>query len=107
MRTTREAPGDAARERETDDRPVVCMRGVHKAFGTKEILRGLDLEVQAGRTLAIMGGSGTGKSVALRHVIGLMEPDAGTTWRPWVPRASRSCASAWATCSRRAPWWDG
>ncbi len=58
--------------------PVVRMRGVHKAFGERRILCGLDLELPPGRTLAIMGGSGTGKSVALRHVIGLMQPDAGT-----------------------------
>lgn len=78
MRTPSEASRGASPEQEAGDQPVVRMRGVHKAFGAKEILRGLDLEVGHGRTLAIMGGSGTGKSVALRHVIGLMEPDAGT-----------------------------
>lgn len=58
--------------------PVVRLSGVHKSFGSKHILRGVDLELAPGRCLGIMGGSGTGKSVTLRHVIGLMQPDAGT-----------------------------
>lgn len=50
---------------------------VHKSFGTQHVLRGVSLEVRRGRCLGIMGGSGTGKSVLLRHVIGLMKPDQG------------------------------
>jgi phospholipid/cholesterol/gamma-HCH transport system ATP-binding protein len=58
--------------------PVVRIKDLHKSFGDLHVLTGLNLEVHAGECLGIMGGSGTGKSVALRHVIGLMEPDSGT-----------------------------
>ncbi|HET7434093.1 MAG TPA: ABC transporter ATP-binding protein [Thermoanaerobaculia bacterium] len=50
---------------------------VHKAYGTKHVLRGADLEVFRGEVLVILGGSGTGKSVTLRHMLGLEAPDAG------------------------------
>lgn len=50
---------------------------VFKAFGSREVLAGLNLEVQRGETFCIMGPSGCGKSVTLRHVIGLMQPDKG------------------------------
>ncbi|TDJ69247.1 MAG: ATP-binding cassette domain-containing protein [Planctomycetota bacterium] len=56
---------------------LIRFRDVHKSFGDQEILCGLDLEVRRGKTLGIMGGSGTGKSVTLRHVIGLLQPDSG------------------------------
>ena len=58
--------------------PVVRIKDLHKSFGDLHVLTGLNLEVRPGECLGIMGGSGTGKSVALRHVIGLMEPDSGT-----------------------------
>lgn len=51
---------------------------VHKSFGKQAVLRGVNFELARGRTLGIMGGSGTGKSVTLRHVIGLLKPDSGT-----------------------------
>tara|TARA_R110002126_G_scaffold194901_3_gene342887 strand:+ start:357 stop:1133 length:777 start_codon:yes stop_codon:yes gene_type:complete len=56
---------------------VVRMRDVHKSFSGVSILAGLSFELERGKCLGIMGGSGTGKSVALRHVIGLMKPDSG------------------------------
>ena len=56
---------------------MIAFRELHKAFGPKQVLRGLSVEVQDGETLVIVGGSGTGKSVALKHVVGLLEPDAG------------------------------
>jgi len=59
------------------DDVVVRVTDVHKAFGRHEVLRGVSFEVRRGRCLGIMGGSGTGKSVLLRHVIGLMQPDRG------------------------------
>jgi len=52
-------------------------RGVRKAFGKNEVLKGVDLEVFKGETLVILGGSGTGKSVLLKLTIGLMQADAG------------------------------
>ncbi len=59
------------------ERAAVRMRDIHKAFGTNEVLRGLSLEVRRGETFTLLGGSGSGKSVCLRHIIGLMEPDRG------------------------------
>ena len=53
------------------------MRGVEKAFGSNRVLRGVDLSLRKGESLVIIGGSGTGKSVTLKCVIGLVEPDAG------------------------------
>ena len=51
-----------------------------KTIGTQEILRGVDLDVAHGEALAIIGRSGGGKSVLLKHLVGLMEPDAGEIW---------------------------
>lgn len=50
---------------------------VHKAFGSLQVLRGVDLLVEEGETLALLGPSGTGKSVLLKHAIGLLKPDQG------------------------------
>jgi len=54
--------------------------GVHKAFGSNRVLRGLDLEVRRGQTVVVLGGSGSGKSVLLRQTIGLQRPDRGEVW---------------------------
>ena len=60
------------------DRPtVISIRGLRKAFGALEILRGVDLDVHAGENIAVLGRSGTGKSVLIKIVIGLLKPDAG------------------------------
>ena len=59
---------------------MVRYRGVHKAFGTKQVLNGLDLDVHKGETFAIMGPSGCGKSVTLRHVIGPLECQSAQSW---------------------------
>jgi phospholipid/cholesterol/gamma-HCH transport system ATP-binding protein len=56
---------------------VVRFDNVHKSFGAQKVLDGLSFEVERGRTLAVMGPSGTGKSVVLRHVIGLLTCDSG------------------------------
>ncbi|HZF12344.1 MAG TPA: ABC transporter ATP-binding protein [Thermoanaerobaculia bacterium] len=56
----------------------ISLRGLHKSFGPKVVLDGLDLDIQEGESMVIIGGSGTGKSVLLKHVIGLLKPDAGT-----------------------------
>ena len=58
--------------------PIIRMHEVHKSFGDQPILQGLSFEVQRGQCLGLMGGSGTGKSVTLRHLIGLIAPDHGT-----------------------------
>ncbi len=53
---------------------------VYKSFGRHHVLRGVDLEVRDGETLTIIGGSGTGKSVTLKVLIGLLKPDRGEVW---------------------------
>jgi phospholipid/cholesterol/gamma-HCH transport system ATP-binding protein len=63
--------------RDSPARPMIAMRGVRKSFGQNHVLRGVDLEVARGRSLVVIGGSGTGKSVTIKCVIGLIEPDAG------------------------------
>ncbi len=57
---------------------VISFRDVHKSFGDKRVLRGVHLEVHRGETLAILGGSGSGKTVTLKLVNGLLHPDSGT-----------------------------
>lgn len=57
--------------------PKISIRGLRKSFGSKEVLRGVDLDVEEGSSLVIIGGSGTGKSVLLKCVLGLIPPDAG------------------------------
>ena len=59
---------------------MIRWRDVWKSFGTKRIFEGLDLEVRKGETLTIIGGSGTGKSVMLKCLIGLLYPDRGHIW---------------------------
>ena len=61
----------------TAGRPLVEFRGLHKAFGDKEVLRGVELCVTRGETQVIMGSSGSGKSVLLSMLVGLLTPDAG------------------------------
>jgi phospholipid/cholesterol/gamma-HCH transport system ATP-binding protein len=61
-----------------DRQAIIEFEDVHKAFGSKVVLDGFDLTVYEGETFAIMGPSGVGKSVALRHVIGLLKQDSGT-----------------------------
>ena len=57
--------------------PILEWRGVTKRFGGKQVLDGLDLTVDAGRSLVVMGGSGQGKSVTLKLALGLLRADAG------------------------------
>jgi phospholipid/cholesterol/gamma-HCH transport system ATP-binding protein len=57
---------------------MIQLRGVKKRFGSQVVLDGVDFDVAEGETVALMGPSGTGKSVLLKHIIGLIKPDAGT-----------------------------
>jgi len=56
---------------------MIDLRGVHKSFGANQVLGGVDLSVAKGQSMVIIGGSGTGKSVLLKCVLGLVTPDAG------------------------------
>jgi len=57
---------------------MIQLKNVHKAFGPKRVLDGFTLDVPEGETMVIIGYSGTGKSVAIKHIVGLLEPDRGT-----------------------------
>jgi len=57
---------------------MIELRDVHKAFGSNKVLQGVNLRIEGGESMVIIGGSGTGKSVALKCVLGLLKPDAGT-----------------------------
>lgn len=56
---------------------MIRFADVRKAFGTKTVLDGFSLDIPEGRTTVLLGASGTGKSVALKHIVGLLEPDEG------------------------------
>jgi len=75
------APGEVVAEAETrasiKDAPAVELVGVYKTFGGKEVLRGVDLPIYPHRTTVIIGASGSGKSVIIKHIMGLFKPDRG------------------------------
>ena len=56
----------------------VAVKGLRKAFGQQAVLNGIDLSVAEGETVAVLGRSGTGKSVLLKLLVGLQSPDAGS-----------------------------
>ena len=58
-------------------KPILELRNLHKTFGDKQVLRGVDLTVAQGQSLVIIGGSGTGKSVTIKSALGLMTPEQG------------------------------
>jgi phospholipid/cholesterol/gamma-HCH transport system ATP-binding protein len=63
---------------QTSAGPAVVVAGLHKSYGEQKVLNGLNLKVGSGQTVAVLGRSGTGKSVLLRLIVGLQKPDAGT-----------------------------
>lgn len=76
----REVTGALIRRAETNGEVIVRFEDVWKSFGEKKIYEGVDLEVRRGEVLTIMGGSGTGKSVLLKLLVGLHRPDRGKIW---------------------------
>jgi len=60
-----------------DDRWQIQIRGLHKSFGSQQVLRGIDLDFERGKTNIVIGGSGQGKSVLMKHLMGLLQPDSG------------------------------
>ncbi len=61
-----------------DDRYQLVVSGIHKSFGEHHVLKGIDLLVERGKINVVIGGSGAGKSVLMKHLIGLIKPDRGT-----------------------------
>ncbi|VFR53250.1 ABC transporter ATP-binding protein USSDB6B [plant metagenome] len=66
------------RQDKAGDEPAISVRGLRNQFGTQVVHDNLDLDVRRGEILGVVGGSGTGKSVLLRSIVGLQEPAAGT-----------------------------
>jgi len=62
----------------SNDGPKIRVRGLKKAFGPKVVLDGLDLDVDVGESVVVIGGSGTGKSVLIKCILGIIEPDEGS-----------------------------
>ena len=61
----------------TSDAPFIRIRGLHASFGTQQVLKGVDLDINHGETVVLIGPSGEGKSVLLKHIIGLLSPARG------------------------------
>jgi phospholipid/cholesterol/gamma-HCH transport system ATP-binding protein len=59
---------------------MIRLDNIYKAFGDKQVLQGFSMEVHEGETVALIGYSGSGKSVAIKHIVGLLEPDSGTVF---------------------------
>jgi phospholipid/cholesterol/gamma-HCH transport system ATP-binding protein len=71
------AAGDASAK---DPRWQIRVRDLNKTFGPQHVLRGVDLDIERGKTNIIIGGSGQGKSVLMKHLMGLLKPDSGHIW---------------------------
>ena len=59
---------------------MIKLIDVHKSFGPKVVLQGFTLDISEGETMVVIGYSGGGKSVAIKHIVGLLEPDSGEVW---------------------------
>ena len=71
---------------------MIKVEGLRRSFGAQPVLRGIDLEVASGEIMVIIGRSGGGKSVLLKHLVGLLRPDAGRIFvdRTEITRLGRS-----------------
>ncbi len=68
----------ARREERADARWQIRVRGLQKSFGAQQVLRGVDLDIERGKINIVIGGSGQGKSVLMKHLMGLLQPDSGS-----------------------------
>ncbi len=76
---------------------MIEVENVHKAFGDTEVLTGVDLEIEDCNLFAIIGHSGSGKSVLLRHLVGLLQPDRGAV-RVGAPTSLACPTTNWRRC---------
>ncbi len=67
---------------------MIRLVDVHKSFGKKRVLRGIDLEIEPKKTTVILGPSGSGKSTVIKHMVGLLKPDSGDVWVDGINVAS-------------------
>ncbi|MDQ6633331.1 MAG: ATP-binding cassette domain-containing protein [Gemmatimonadota bacterium] len=79
---------------------MIRLVDVHKSFGPKRVLTGFTLDITEGETMVIIGYSGTGKSVAIKHIVGLLEPDRGEVWVDDLDVANLSRRDLYALRSR-------
>ena len=77
----------------TEPVPKIRIRGLRKRFGDKQVLDGVDLDVMPGTSMVVIGGSGTGKSVLLKSILGLVVPDEAAS------RSMAATSCAWAGVS--------
>src|SRR5213595_3813536 len=59
---------------------IIELKNIYKRFGRLIVLSGVDLSIEEGKCIVVIGASGTGKSVLLKHIVGLLKPDAGEVW---------------------------
>ena len=90
MSTTEQFPTEPNAQ-EAEPAPVVAVERISKSFGTQAVLNGISLAVNRGETLAVLGRSGSGKSVLLRLIIGLEPPDSGRY--AFTDKTSPACLS--------------
>lgn len=70
-------PQPANLDAASDAEPILQVVDLHKSFGTQQVLRGIDLRIETGKITVIIGGSGSGKSVLIKHLVALLRPDRG------------------------------
>ncbi len=63
-----------------DAAPIISLKGIHKSFGSQVVFDGLDLDIYPAKTTVVLGPSGSGKSVMLKHIVGLLKPDTGEVY---------------------------
>ncbi len=63
-----------------DERWQIRVRDLHRSFGAQHVLRNIELDIERGKTNIVIGGSGQGKSVLMKHLMGLLQPDRGSIW---------------------------
>jgi phospholipid/cholesterol/gamma-HCH transport system ATP-binding protein len=81
---------------ERDDRWHIRVRGLHRTFGVQHVLKGIDLDVERGKINIIIGGSGQGKSVLMKHLMGLLRPDEGHIYVDGVDIVNLPEQESWA-----------
>ena len=75
-----------------DERFQIRVRGLTKTFRGQKVLDGLDFDIERGKINIIIGGSGQGKSVTMKHLMGLLKPDSGHIWVDGASSTRRSCS---------------
>ena len=83
---------------------MIVLDDLTKSFGEKRVLRGVSLDVPDGQNTVMIGASGSGKSVTLKLIVGLIEPQGRSRWTArwctsWIAAGSRSSGAGWATSS--------